>query len=757
MAFTYRYVRVTPQNKVEDRFLTVQVSKPDDPAKLSYGAIFNLVEITSRWFPTSQIAQAIINTLRREYFRGASTSDLENFENAIKKVNEQLATITQQGETEWIGKLNACLVLLNGNQAHLCATGNIRALLIRQSAAITIVQPNQDSDDVPPLKTFSTITSGSLHDRDKIVVGSSALPDFIGTEDLKDAFGQPTVYQAAVALVRQLKRQRVRHICLNAIEILQETSASGLPLGEPEVIYLDQPIESPARIIARTASQYLLPAVSRAAVVGKKVAKATAQIFKTHVIPTSAQIAKQLHHHARSTAKQLVEKGGPIAQQTIAQVRQQTAAVGKRIGQLSEESPTEKTNSPRFEQAGSLIGKTIFNIHDYTKAKPKRKLAIPLPSALVWQRLLLFARQRRNRPLLYIAGTIALVFILVLSISIQKKNEKAIATKQQATSSLEEAKQRLEEGKTALIFNNKNQAQLAFADSIKLAKQTIGSNNLSAEAKKIISSAETELDKLVGSNRLKDLKPSVTFQAADNIVAHQGKIIALDKTDNRIYLGDLVDGSVQQINARLDGKIVAATLQKDTAILLTETNLYNLNIAKLAVEKTALAQDVSVKKGIGVANFIDNIYILSPAENQIWKYQPKDGALGQAAPFIKGQAKISNAKAMTIDGSIYVMANDGKLTKFSQGSLQQFSFQGLPQGMEKIEQPVTVFTSQDSSSLYLVESGALPRILEFDKQGKFLQQFLFQSDLENLKDVWFLGSGRKAWALFGNSVYELNL
>lgn len=742
MVYTHRFIRVTVSGKIEDRFLAVQVSKPEDTAKLAYGTIFNLIEITSRWFPTSQIAQSIINTLRREYYKGASTSDLENFENAVKKVNEQLATLTQNGQTEWVGNLNSQLVLLNGNDAHISSTGLSRAYLAREGKLIAITEPKSHDPDSPPLKTFSSITSGTLQDRDFLLFSSAGLHDHVSNEDLKDAFQELTPYKAALHIVRILKRLKIHNIGFTIVEILSDQSASNLPLGDPEVIYLDQPLEKPIDKARRIFGNYLVPFAAKTAVLGKKAAQKSSHIFKTHVVPTSSKIAKSI-----------VEKSKPLARKALDQTKQSVGNIKVKVPTMGNQGQQEQVEA----DAESLIGKTIFNIHDYsTGAKPKRRLNLPLNN-IAWHRLLFFVRNKRNRPLLYIAGTIVLILILVISVSVQKKNEKSASQSTQAKTVLEDAKRRLEEGKTALIFNNKQEAQVAFTDSIKLAKEVISAKKFESDGKTVLDEAESQLDKLVGSNRLKNLKPAVTFENADTIVVLSGKVLAVQKNSTNAAIGDVVDGQVQKLSAGLDGQIQTLHASKDSFFVSTDSGFYKIDAAGLSPNKLTLAEDAKVIKGADLSEFIGNLYLLSPADSQIWKYAIKDSSLQKQTAYIKGTAKMAGAISLAIDGSVYVLTSEGKLAKFSQGRQQEFTLTGLQKGLEAIEKPLNVFTSEESSSIFIADGGSLPRILEFDKQGKFLQQFLFQSDLEELKDIWFQPTGRKAWALFGNSVYELNL
>src|SRR3990167_168204 len=114
MSYEIQFARITNSGKLPERFLTCQHLEAEDLAKKPMGEVFSLIEILSPWFPTAQIGKMIISNFAKYYYEGGSTSDLVNFENSLKRVNEDLAQVTQQGETDWIGNLNGILASIVG-------------------------------------------------------------------------------------------------------------------------------------------------------------------------------------------------------------------------------------------------------------------------------------------------------------------------------------------------------------------------------------------------------------------------------------------------------------------------------------------------------------------------------------------------------------------------------------------------------------------------------------------------------------------
>ena len=80
---------------------------------------------------------------------------------------------------------------------------------------------------------------------------------------------------------------------------------------------------------------------------------------------------------------------------------------------------------------------------------------------------------------------------------------------------------------------------------------------------------------------------------------------------------------------------------------------------------------------------------------------------------------------------------------------------------DKILSPLSFAAVEDGNSYYLVDKGndkIAPRIIEFDKTGKFVHQFLMpQKWQKDIKTVIANPKSHKAWVVVGKDVYEFTL
>jgi len=254
MAYEIRYTRLANSTKISDRYITVQVKNSTDPEKLKMGTIFALIEITNPWYPNSQIGQSIINVLTQEYYKQDNEDLLTNFENALKKVNQNLARITQEGESDWIGNINAILALVCDNEIHLTRTGKAEAFLFRDNKVNKITDGSVQITE-NPLKTFFDIVSGEINKKDKILITSPALLDYLSQKEIQDVISNNSPYESMVTISQFLRQEKARHINSVLLEINSKSDSENHVLDNKDVVYLDQ--VSNINLISTSAKKYM--------------------------------------------------------------------------------------------------------------------------------------------------------------------------------------------------------------------------------------------------------------------------------------------------------------------------------------------------------------------------------------------------------------------------------------------------------------------------------------------------------------------
>lgn len=161
-----------------------------------------------------------------------------------------------------------------------------------------------------------------------------------------------------------------------------------------------------------------------------------------------------------------------------------------------------------------------------------------------------------------------------------------------------------------------------------------------------------------------------------------------------------------------------------------------------------------------VEGFNGNLYLLDAKNNQIFKYAATAaGYSPQAAPYFPANSQVNLSKAvdMAIDGDVWILNDNGIVQRFRSGAAVPFELGAIA---IPLKNPVALYARAGSDSLYVADAGN-QRIVEFDKNGKFVRQFMAAAEknavLTDLKDLTVNELKRKFYIVNSNAAYLANL
>lgn len=175
-----------------------------------------------------------------------------------------------------------------------------------------------------------------------------------------------------------------------------------------------------------------------------------------------------------------------------------------------------------------------------------------------------------------------------------------------------------------------------------------------------------------------------------------------------------------------------------------------------------------VQRLLGTENWVNPIkvvmwqgrlYILDPAANQIWRYDPSGSAYPSAPlEYFTGQTRpnIINAVDFGIDanGRVYLLFSDAVLTVFRTGEVQPFGFSGFPEN-QPLNTVDSMFLNSNpiSPGIYMV-SRINKTIYETTLAGTFVNSYrAFDEELfASLTSVVADESRQVVYTLSGNSI-----
>ena len=201
--------------------------------------------------------------------------------------------------------------------------------------------------------------------------------------------------------------------------------------------------------------------------------------------------------------------------------------------------------------------------------------------------------------------------------------------------------------------------------------------------------------------------------------------------------------------------------QTSDLVMLNTTGLLEFN-PNWGITSSALAGGELMSLPVAVNSYFGNFYILDPPANRLLRYLPTaDGYSAQPdSYFVDDQpVDLSNAIDFAIDGAVYVLFRDGRLSKFQSGQAVEFNITGLD---KPFKNPVSIFTAPDEQVQYIyVADAGNQRIVQLEKDGRFIRQFKPREEevvtFANLQDIYVDEIGSRLYILDSNNLYIGNI
>lgn len=183
-----------------------------EPGNIEEAALGNLYIIAQ--LSTDKDSLHLINLLssliKREYYLLPHRGPIESLEAGLKKANQTLSEVANQGNLNWLGKIHfICAVINKEKELFLTQTGGAQAWLCRDGQLVNItkklVLPTAKTH---PAKTFQSVISGTISPSDKIIFGTPAIFDFFSLPGLKQIFSLPKISMMADQINKTLREEK---------------------------------------------------------------------------------------------------------------------------------------------------------------------------------------------------------------------------------------------------------------------------------------------------------------------------------------------------------------------------------------------------------------------------------------------------------------------------------------------------------------------------------------------------------------------
>lgn len=361
-------------------------------------------------------------------------------------------------------------------------------------------------------------------------------------------------------------------------------------------------------------------------------------------------------------------------------------------------------------------------------------------------------RQLSSAKKFFLASAAVALIALVANVSIAVHLNKVRARQSQTTAQLDKIAALLSDAQSSLLYKDNSSAANALNQAKDLLPKVSGLNpaakerynklaaqinDIQTQMEKIFRPEVKNLGSLGAGHNLINLPDYAATQVNSLIISYQKSTKQIKDNSLKLSLAELA----------------AAFINGNTAAVYDGNSLYLWDFSAGALLGPGESQNVPGKDDFGgMAEYPVNkrVYLANKKSAEIVSFSPGSTTFGKPIVAVR-DAGISQAVDITIDGSIYVLGQNG-VNKFQSGKLTAFSLQNLPvplSGKGKI------YTQKDFSYLYILDSGN-SRVLIFDKSGNLINTLMSDS-FTNLKDFQVDEKNKVIYVLNDGSLLKATL
>lgn len=653
------------------------------------GSVFGLIRFLGKSDTTRELISQTISD-RLEAFKDTLEGDVHvarRFEQLLQALNEDIAQIISENKKPPISDAQIVIGVAYDNQVFLSGTENLVALFMHRTAKQRYViyeLSDQLVANEPPKweKLFATVLDGELHPGDIFYIATKVSAREITHAQLQDILTTLPVSGALKRISQFLHSNTVYGgICF---KISEKKKASALKKMNPthSMEHLDKTKDETATILGDQSPD-----------IGNFVSKLTGPLIKKLSAPGTRGYKSLLKRFVRITLQALTI--------TLAVLLKITAFVFKYLIIGIQNIPGLVRKGKYVVQEQPNPKERLNALHDWFKRVPT------------------FAKY---------TGLAAIVLILVVTTSLTVSSKRQAKAEQEATFNtiITHIEEKMDASQASLIYKDEEQARLHLQEASALLATIDAQDNEQSDITDNLTERLQEV--LYEIQKITPVDTSI-IASSDNIeIAHALEIdeaIYGISTDSKLYRLNSVESAwqIQETNTTSIEQIISSTATESGNILAIDSS------QQLSLISTASNTITPVTSGIDqllsaedLIEYNDSIYVLSAAGEQIIKMRERGDGYEAGTAWINSTnsgANLNSARAIAIDGLIYILTNSDILS-FLSGRQQTFTIDSISPEMSNA---TDIWTDPDSDYIYILEPSE-SRVIVIDKEGALVAQYV---------------------------------
>lgn len=358
--------------------------------------------------------------------------------------------------------------------------------------------------------------------------------------------------------------------------------------------------------------------------------------------------------------------------------------------------------------------------------------------------------------------TIFLMLIFLGSLVFLKVKETQVATQRAYDNIIAGIKNKKDAAEASLIYDQKNKAVELIREAESLLPQLSQKNKKQKDTAKklteelLLVSKKLQNKKILTPELIADISTKNKEARVTVLAKINDTLIALGLNDKNLYTVNLstkeVNSKTNEVAQRFSHALVPA--EEDKVILLTnagELAEYDPKTGALVAKIIGFPASSVTISAAGIYN--RKLYLVDATAKQIYKHSPTQAGYDKGSVWLKiPNNALSQARALALDGDIYVLTKDGNVRKFFTGDEQTFAVTGLD---PLLNEPTELVTSGDLKDIFILEPSG-KRLIVLDKTGFFKIQYTADA-WQSPTGLVVEDNGKTAYVLDQNKIYKVTL
>ncbi len=756
IVFLYMFNKLSSFNIKSDNhnfWNEVFVAQPDSLKESLAGKVFVLAEFSNRKNEGQKIFDFLVSSLDENYYNdeklllkdkieGLKTENI--FEASLAKTNLALGNfLAAEKITLDPNKTNLTIGVVYENNIHFSSFGKNKAVLIfpqksgYESINVEtnafekeepIIISDQDDNKIKVPKVFSSIISGEIPKNSYFVFSSESVPEYISEKELTTIISKLPPLTAA-SQIKNLLTKINNHVPFFGVIIKSFSELDPRDAKEEKIdLIKNENVSSLSSTEKNTEDMLNTSHVINLSQISNKIKNAIS--FKKDD-SENKKIINKLRKE-----KDVVENDEEenFQEDERKELGPYTEEGSIETSEEPEEKVSEIKKQPKKEADFGII-RTLNTVKQESKMKNNfsfKKSSINIFSKLNLGGSLLniidiFKGPKikfKNR--IFLIAIPVLILVLFVSIYATKQSNKRQEMRENFDKIVTEINRKESMLEARMLYDDREGASVIFTEIQDLVAELPRELK---EHQEMLTEQEGNLEKMQERiyriSRIEEYEELYDFGSLEigNIQLTDGNLYAIN--DNSVYKLDGNDNPQEiEIGSNIlesDSKFFTNYLNFISDGRLIQYNLGNDNVSSYAIAD--LSENIS-----NFNLYSTNIYALNSQENRIDVHGKSGSSYGSPRNWFTETTNISQAKDLYIDGSIYVLLDNGMVKKYHVGQEQDYSSISLEPSSNGFTK---ILGSNERLYLFNQEDG---RLVVLNKNaGNLLNQFIIEN-LESPKD-----------------------